>query len=140
MSKVLWDEFILVTTHSQKGRKYVKIAKKMQFFSKKKRFHLTFERMYIIIYTDTGVDSMALNKFLKVEMPKNKIFISSSNARGIPYVYHVFKSYRNSSGQPTCDRISIGRKDFETGMLIPNDNFFDIYECEVVVKVKGLKK
>ena len=82
---------------------------------------------------------MSLNKYLKVDMPKSKIFISSSNRRNIPYVYHVFKTYRNDKGQPTCDRISIGRKDAESGMLIPNDNFFDIYDCEITVKVRGLR-
>ena len=83
---------------------------------------------------------MALNKYIKVDMPKEKVFVSSANTRGIAYVYYVFRTYRNDKGQPTCDRISIGRKDLKSGMLIPNDNFFDIFDCEIIINVRGLKK
>ena len=34
----------------------------------------------------------------------------------------------------------IGMEDAETGKLIPNQNFFKVYDCEIVIKVKGEKQ
>ena len=77
--------------------------------------------------------------FIKVDLPKDKIVISKSGKSQIKYVYYILKSYRNKKGQPTGKFISIGKYDEETNKLIPNDNFFDIFDCEVIVKVKGEK-
>jgi hypothetical protein len=43
------------------------------------------------------------------------------------YVYHIGKGYRNAKGQPTNDKTGIGKLD-ASGKLIPNDNYFAIYE------------
>jgi hypothetical protein len=43
------------------------------------------------------------------------------------YVYHIGKGYRNSKGQPTNDKTGIGKLD-SNGMLIPNENYYAIYE------------
>ena len=43
------------------------------------------------------------------------------------YVYHIGKGYRNSKGQPTNDKTGIGKLD-ANGMLMPNDNYYAIYE------------
>jgi hypothetical protein len=43
------------------------------------------------------------------------------------YVYHIGKGYRNTKGNPTSDKTGIGKLD-SNGMLIPNDNYFAIYE------------
>ena len=42
-------------------------------------------------------------------------------------MYYVTAAYRNEKGKPTCDRTSIGRLDEETGKLIPNRNYYEIY-------------
>ena len=78
-------------------------------------------------------------KCIKVEMPKEKITIVNWGKNNIKYVYYILKSYRNEKGQPTGKTISIGRYDEDSGMLIPNDNFFDIFDCEINIKVNGLK-
>ena len=78
-------------------------------------------------------------KCVKVEMPKEKITIVNWGKNNIKYVYYILKSYRNEKGQPTGKTISIGRYDEDSGMLIPNDNFFDIFDCEINIKVNGLK-
>ena len=78
--------------------------------------------------------------FIKVDLPKEKVFIAKSGKNQIKYVYYILKSYRNEKNQPTGKTISIGRYDEETNKLIPNDNFFKIFNCEVKVEVKGLKK
>ena len=77
---------------------------------------------------------------IKVDLPKNKIIIAKSGKNNIKYVYYILKSYRNEKGQPTGKTISIGKYDEEENKLIPNDNFFEIFDCEIQVKIKGLKK
>ena len=79
-------------------------------------------------------------KCVKVEMPKEKITVVNWGKNNIKYVYYILKSYRNEKGQPTGKTISIGKYDEDSGMLIPNDNFFDIFDCEINIKVNGLKK
>lgn len=79
-----------------------------------------------------------MNDFIKVELPEKKII--KVKVRDMVYIYHVLRTFRNEKGQPTNERILIGKLDKDTGMLIPNANFFEIYDCEVTVVVKGLKK
>ncbi|NLD20573.1 MAG: transposase [Clostridiales bacterium] len=68
---------------------------------------------------------MALNKSVKVALPEHGI--AYKKVSGKTYVYYVTSTYRNEKGKPTCDRSSIGRLDEETGMLIPNRNYYEIY-------------
>ena len=68
---------------------------------------------------------MALDETMKVAMPEHGI--AFKKAGGKKYVYYVTATYRNERGQPTCDRSAIGRFDEETGMLIPNRNYYEIY-------------
>lgn len=76
---------------------------------------------------------------IKVDVPKDKTFIAKSGKNQIKYVYYILKSYRNEKGQPTGKTISIGKYDEEENKLIPNDNFFEIFDCEIIIKVNGLK-
>ena len=76
---------------------------------------------------------------IKVDVPKEKTFIAKSGKNQIKYVYYILKSYRNEKGQPTGKTISIGKYDEEENKLIPNDNFFEIFDCEITIKVNGLK-
>ena len=76
---------------------------------------------------------------IKVDVPKDKTFIAKSGKNQIKYVYYILKSYRNEKGQPTGKTISIGKYDEEENKLIPNDNFFEIFDCEITIKVNGLK-
>jgi len=78
-------------------------------------------------------------KNIKVEIPKKGCIINANNARGIPYVYYATRYYRNENGRPRTTRVSIGRKD-ETGMLIPNNNYFDLFDVEIIIKERGIKK
>ena len=79
-------------------------------------------------------------KIIKVPMPDKKVYISKTNKQGINYVYYTLRAFRNAKGNPTSEAIIIGKKDLNTGMLIPNDNYFDIFDCEITVNVKGVKK
>ena len=61
---------------------------------------------------------MALDRNVQVELPKHGI--AYKKVSGKTYVYYVTAAYRNEKGKPTCDRISIGRLDEESGKLIPD--------------------
>lgn len=43
------------------------------------------------------------------------------------YVYKVTRTFRNDKGQPTNTRVSIGRVDEGSGMLVPNDAYWQHY-------------
>ena len=68
---------------------------------------------------------MALDQNVKVPLPEHGI--AYKKMAGKTYVYYATAVYRNAKGQPTCDRSSIGRLDEESGMLIPNRNYYEIY-------------
>jgi len=63
-------------------------------------------------------------------MPSNGIIIRSSGK--YHYVYKVLKTYRNDKGQPTNMRKMIGRLDKSTGMLIPNDAYYEYYSDDTL--------
>ena len=67
---------------------------------------------------------MSLCEKVKVPLPESGITTRRSGKHS--YVYKVTKSYRNAKGQPTSDRISIGRLDAASGMLVPN--YWALYE------------
>lgn len=69
---------------------------------------------------------MKKQKYESVPMPEKKItFKKGSN--GTIYVYQTVRAYRNENGKPTSDEVIIGKKCNETGMLIPNDRYIDLY-------------
>ena len=68
---------------------------------------------------------MALDNSVKVPLPGQGIVKYKSG--DVVYVYYITRIYRNEKGKPTNDRISIGKIDPETGMLIPNKNYYEIY-------------
>jgi len=59
-----------------------------------------------------------------VTLPPSNVSISKVGK--YRYAYHIGKGYRNHKGQPTSRRLSIGKLD-DSGMLIPNENYFEIY-------------
>lgn len=68
---------------------------------------------------------MALDQSRKVPLPDKGIIKYKS--KDTTYVYHITRIYRNEKGKPTNDRVSIGKIDTETGMLIPNRNYYEFY-------------
>lgn len=73
---------------------------------------------------------MPLSEKTKVPLPDKGITTRRSGP--YRYVYKVIRSYRNDKGQPTSERISIGRLDENSGMLIPNDNYWQHYQQTTV--------
>ena len=68
---------------------------------------------------------MSLNRNHQVPLPERGIVKYKS--KDTTYVYYITRIYRNEKGKPTNDRVSIGKIDEETGMLIPNKNYYEIY-------------
>jgi len=61
-----------------------------------------------------------------VPMPDKKITFKKS-PNGSVYVYYTVRAYRNQKGKPTSDEVAIGKRDHETGMLVPNKKYFEIF-------------
>ena len=65
---------------------------------------------------------MPLNSKIQFPLPENGIIVRSNGSHR--YVYKVLSTFRNEKGQPTNTRQLIGKLDPESGMLIPNDNYY----------------
>ncbi len=68
---------------------------------------------------------MSLNQNVKVAYPEHGCVKRKMGDK--IYVYYATAVYRNEKGQPTSDRVSIGRYDPETGKLIPNRSYYEVY-------------
>lgn len=74
---------------------------------------------------------------IKVPLPEKRIIKEKRGNK--TYVFYVLKTFRNDKNQPTNKRVSIGRLDEKTGMLIPNDTFFKYYDCKINIEYLGEK-
>ena len=70
---------------------------------------------------------MALNKNLRVPLPKKGIAYKKTKEDGSKYVYFTTACYRDKNGNPTNKRTAIGKLDEERGMLIPNNNYYKFF-------------
>ena len=61
----------------------------------------------------------------KVPLPDSGIIVRRSGKYS--YVYKVIKTFRTESGQPTNERKLIGKLDAESGLLIPNAKYWELY-------------
>lgn len=68
---------------------------------------------------------MHLDESIKVPIPEHKI--AYKTVSGKKYVYYTVACYRNEQGKPMSDRVSIGKLDEKTGLLIPNRNYYEVY-------------
>ena len=75
---------------------------------------------------------MALNSNIKVEMPPHCVKVPKN---GTTYIQYTLRAYRDAKGRPTSSRIAIGKLDAETGMLIPNRNYYEVFQKEMPPKM-----
>lgn len=68
---------------------------------------------------------MALAKNERVELPKGIVRARKGDA---VYIQYIVRAYRNEKGKPTNDRVCIGKLDQETGMLIPNTRYYELFD------------
>ncbi|MDR1993151.1 MAG: transposase [Nitrososphaerota archaeon] len=62
-----------------------------------------------------------------IPIPEKRITYKKAT-NGTTYLYYTQRAYRNKKGKPTSDEISIGKKDTKTGNLIPNKNYYNIFQ------------
>ena len=79
---------------------------------------------------------MALDATIKVPVPEHGTVKRRMGDK--IYLYYATAIYRNEKGQPTSDRVSIGRYDEESGMLIPNRNYYEVYLKQSAPRLTGL--
>ena len=76
-------------------------------------------------------------KKIKVKMPNNGCVARTFNSS--VYIYYATDYFRNEDGKPRTTRVLIGKKDEASGMLIPNDNYFDLFSVEIIIKERSVK-
>lgn len=78
-----------------------------------------------------------LDSETKVELPTKGIVKVRTGDK--IYVQYTVNAYRNEEGNPTSRRVVIGKFDEESGMLIPNRNYYEIYKEQPIGFAKTLK-
>ena len=78
---------------------------------------------------------MALNRDVRVEMPAHCVMTPKKN--GV-YVQYTLRAYRNEKGRPTSERVSIGKLDEESGQLIPNKKYYEIFGKNLQVSLPAV--
>jgi hypothetical protein len=74
---------------------------------------------------------MAVYNESPVDIPNDEgVHIKSAGAKGEKYVYKYVKYFRNAEGKPRNKAKAIGKFDFGSGKMFPNDNYFDLYNIE----------
>ena len=80
---------------------------------------------------------LALNHTYKVDMPEKGV-LRRRIGKSV-YAYYAVRAYRNERGKPTNERVSIGKIDEETGKLIPNRNYYEVFKGAEEPKALSIK-
>jgi len=74
---------------------------------------------------------VAINNETLVSIPDDEgVHIKSAGAKNEKYVYKYVKYYRNAEGKPRNQAKAIGKLDVSSGKMIPNSNYFDMYQID----------
>ena len=68
---------------------------------------------------------MALDMSVRVDVPEHSVMVKNGDKT---YVQYTIRAYRNSKGKPTSERVSIGKLDVESGKLIPNRRYYELFQ------------
>ncbi len=67
-----------------------------------------------------------------VPIPNDKgVHTKSAGAKGEKYVYKYVRYFRNQNGKPRNQAKMIGKVSSQSGMMIPNENYFALYHTNV---------
>jgi transposase len=69
---------------------------------------------------------MSLHSNVTVPLPEKRITYKNGK-NGTRYVYYTVRAYRNKAGRATSEEKAIGKLETETGRLIPNQNYFQLF-------------
>ena len=67
---------------------------------------------------------MALDMAVRVDVPEHSVMVKNGDKT---YVQYTVRAYRNSKGKPTSERVSIGKLDTDSGKLIPNRRYYELF-------------
>jgi transposase len=71
---------------------------------------------------------MANQSRLLVDIPSDKgVHIKSAGVKGEKYVYKYTRYFRNTNGDPRNEAKLIGKLDADSGRMIPNNNYYEIF-------------
>ncbi len=74
---------------------------------------------------------MGLNKKYLVDIPSDDgVHVKTAGAKKERYVYKYVKYFRNAEGKPRNKSKAIGKFDPNTGKMVPNKNYFDLYKID----------
>ncbi|MDR1608993.1 MAG: transposase [Deltaproteobacteria bacterium] len=73
---------------------------------------------------------MTLSKRVLVPLPEKGVTVRRSGRYNT--VFKVLRYFRDENGRPNNDRVVIGKLDHESGLLIPNDKYWDYYESKTI--------
>jgi len=74
---------------------------------------------------------VALYKRTLVDIPDDEgIHVKSAGVKNEKYVYKYVKYFRNDDGKPRNKAKSIGKYDADSGKMLPNDNYFELYNID----------
>ena len=68
---------------------------------------------------------MTLDKAVRVDVPAHAVMVKNGDKT---YVQYTVRAYRNSKGKPTSERVSIGKLDAESGKMIPNQRYYELFQ------------
>lgn len=87
---------------------------------------MIFSILYVMIitYSIERSDTMALDYNNKVEIPSHTVRVPNGDK---VYIQYTVEAYRNKKGQPTSKRVSIGKLDPESGLMIPNNRYYELF-------------
>lgn len=68
---------------------------------------------------------MALDKDVRVDVPPHSVMVKNGDK---VYVQFTIRAYRNNKGKPTSERVSIGKLDIDSGKLIPNQRYYELFQ------------
>jgi hypothetical protein len=78
-----------------------------------------------------GGEDMAVYIKSLVDIPNDEgVHVKIAGAKGEKYVYKHIEYFRDSKGKPRNKSKSIGKFDADTGKMLPNNNYFNLYHVD----------
>ena len=66
-----------------------------------------------------------------VDIPDDEgVHVKTAGAKGEKYVYKHVKYFRDADGKPRNKSKAIGKFDVNSGKMLPNNNYFELYNID----------
>ena len=75
---------------------------------------------------------MSLNSNTLVDIPDDEgVHVKTAGLKGEKYVYKHVQYFRDTQGKPRNKSKAIGKYDADSGKMLPNNNYFEMYNVDV---------